>query len=509
MEPQQQRLSRVLGVCADRPFFDHPTTEEPVFFMFDPPHLMKSIRNALVNYDIGFEGGFIASWKFVKALWSLDTVRSLRLVPRLTAKHIFLGLGKKMSVRLAVQVFSHSVHAGLMTYKERGLLPSEAEQTAVFIKQMNDLWDAFNCSDLHGRGLKQVITRGNLFDRLRFLDVSASFIQSLTFHHTKNNVSKTYLPSKTGLLVTISAYKALARRLLCDSPARLNFLIGRRLNQDCVENCFSQVRRDKGSFYEMMPCWRALGNLKCVAASTFLAHVRKSNANCQGDDDSVLVDLFHTLKETGHQKKGEVLDLSFSEISSQSQVSRESISSRSSSQAAIQEMWRNSLENKQQMIESDASEYVSGYIVHKLLSKETDISNCTVCLLSITAETDEMSPFFSYKSFVNPSTGLQCPSAEFVTMVSTWDRQFRLCFNSVCRQRQLRLCISKILFSKCVSVAHFLPDCHKKCILEFCLELFVKIRIFKEVKTCNHNLKRDRVASLRKLSKLNQIYRSK
>ena len=95
MEPQQQRLSRILGVCEERPYFHHPTSEEPVFFMYDPPHLIKSLRNALMNYDIGFGDGSIASWNFLKTLWSLDTARSLRLVPRLTAEHIFLGWGRR------------------------------------------------------------------------------------------------------------------------------------------------------------------------------------------------------------------------------------------------------------------------------------------------------------------------------------------------------------------------------------------------------------------------------
>ena len=501
MEPQQQRLSRILGVCEERPYFHHPTSEEPVFFMYDPPHLIKSLRNALMNYDIGFGDGSIASWNFLKTLWSLDTARSLRLVPRLTAKHIFLGLGKKMCVRLAVQTFSHSVYAGLMTYKARGLLHPDAQQTAIFVKTMNDLWDAFNCSDLRGRGFKQVITRGNLSARLDLLNSASSFIRSFVFHRlSKKPVSKTYLPSKTGLLITISAYKSLINHLLCDSPVPMNFLVGRRFNQDCVENCFSQVRRDKGSFFEMLPCWRAVSNLKCVAASTFLSPVRKFYANCQNDDDRIVIDLFQSSVECEKKttKKFE-LDPTSSDKNTSLCVSR-----REASQTAIRELWRDTSESPKDLIQNDATEYVAGYLIQKMFSKNSDIVKCTPCVLSLVAQTDELSTFLSHKSFVVNSCGLQIPSLEFVTLVSKWDQYFRSTFNSLCRSRQLKMRLVNILFSKTDSIAdRFLPHCHKKCVLNFCLELFVKLKIFKEVKVGNENLKRDRIASLRKLSKMN------
>ena len=93
------------------------------------------MRNALTNYDIEFSDCLTASWIDIKALWSLDTARPVRLVPKLQAKHVFLGLEKKMSVKLAIQVFWHSVHAGLLTYRHQNLLPKRAAQTEDFVKK--------------------------------------------------------------------------------------------------------------------------------------------------------------------------------------------------------------------------------------------------------------------------------------------------------------------------------------------------------------------------------------
>jgi hypothetical protein len=53
METSQVKcLTKELGVTVEMPYFKHPITDEPVFAHFDPPHLFKSVRNNLLNYDI-------------------------------------------------------------------------------------------------------------------------------------------------------------------------------------------------------------------------------------------------------------------------------------------------------------------------------------------------------------------------------------------------------------------------------------------------------------------------
>jgi hypothetical protein len=53
MEPRQVLcVTDNLKVSSDRPFFLHPRTDEPVYVVFDPPHLLKCLRNNLMSYDI-------------------------------------------------------------------------------------------------------------------------------------------------------------------------------------------------------------------------------------------------------------------------------------------------------------------------------------------------------------------------------------------------------------------------------------------------------------------------
>lgn len=506
LDPQQQRLSRLLEVTAGHPFFNHPVTGEPVFFLYDPPHLLKSLRNALVNHDIEFSDGMVAFWSYIKALWSLDSSKSLRLVPRLSSKHVFLGLGKKMSVKLAAQVFSHSVYAGIMTYREHGLLPKDSDQTATFVKRMNDIWDLFNCSRLDATGLKQATTPGNLVSRLSFLDDASSFINSLRFRHrVTEQGAKDHLPSKRGLLITIAAYKSLLQRLLrSGSSCKLNFLIGRRLNQDCVENCFSQIRRDKGSFFEMMPVWRAISNLRSVAASSYLAPLRKNNSNCEGDSDFHLIDLFqpNVPKPTG--ETFEVDSSSTREPCTSSDI--RATSQRSASQVAIQDIWKDNLVDlRKDALENDACEYVAGYIIRRLFQKFPEVLDCSICVLHLTDFPVDKT-FLSFKCFTSNHMGLQTPSEELTGVIKFWDRHFKSLFQSLCSESSLKKRISDSLLRKCFP--GFVPNCHKSLIVEFCVNMFVKIRIFREIKILNEKIKCNRTASLRKLSKLCHVKRA-
>lgn len=155
-------------------------------------------------------------------------INLLRLVPRLTSKHVFLGLGKKMSVKLAAQAFSHFVYAGIMTYRE-------------------------------------------------------------------------------------------------------------------------QIRRDKGSFFEMMPCWRALNNLRSVAASSYLAPVCKNNSNCENVNDFHLIDLFsqkptHEIHNT---------DLSIMSPTNNPCTSSSNLrsSQRNASRSAVKEIWKDSFKRYFEILE--------------------------------------------------------------------------------------------------------------------------------------------------------------
>ena len=139
-------LAKRLKVTPEEPWFIH--NGRRIFLMFDPPHLIKSIRNNLMKYSFRF-GEHVASWKDVKAVYVRDSALPIRSAPKLTEKHIHPNNFNKMKVKLATQVLSHTVAATICMYVSVGALPSSAMGTAEFIQRFDSVFDCVNSSTLN------------------------------------------------------------------------------------------------------------------------------------------------------------------------------------------------------------------------------------------------------------------------------------------------------------------------------------------------------------------------
>ena len=74
-----------LGVTPAQPFFHHK--EERIIVMYDPPHLVKSIRNNFRNH--GFKvGDAEVKWTSIEELYAVDSKLPIRMVPKLTQRHV-------------------------------------------------------------------------------------------------------------------------------------------------------------------------------------------------------------------------------------------------------------------------------------------------------------------------------------------------------------------------------------------------------------------------------------
>lgn len=88
-----------------------------IFPIYDPPHLIKGIRNNLIsknlNYEINGERKE-AKWSHIVALHNkMPGYQGVNLVPKLTAHHVLPELIPKMRVKHCTQVFSKSVGAAI------------------------------------------------------------------------------------------------------------------------------------------------------------------------------------------------------------------------------------------------------------------------------------------------------------------------------------------------------------------------------------------------------------
>jgi hypothetical protein len=97
----------------------YATDDRQIFFISDPPHLLKTARNCFANSfahsnkrQLWFDK--IISWKHLLQLYEEHCEQGqFRLCPKLTRSHLILTSFSKMRVSLAAQVLSATVTNGL------------------------------------------------------------------------------------------------------------------------------------------------------------------------------------------------------------------------------------------------------------------------------------------------------------------------------------------------------------------------------------------------------------
>lgn len=98
--------------------------EQEIVPLYDPPHLLKGIRNNLITKDlIYYMNGEkkIAKWSHIIQFYEIDKIRldvGERMTPKLTDSHIYPDKLKKMKVSVAAQVFSQRVGSIMLMLSE-------------------------------------------------------------------------------------------------------------------------------------------------------------------------------------------------------------------------------------------------------------------------------------------------------------------------------------------------------------------------------------------------------
>lgn len=135
------KMAKEAGTIIEKPYFI--VDGEPVYILWDPPHLTKSARNMLKKHNAVFNRS-VACFEDIEKLYNIDSLSNPRLVPKLTEKHIRVPPFSPMNVSLATRTLSQSVATGISYYVNTQELPKRAMQTAAFIEMHDKLFDVFN-----------------------------------------------------------------------------------------------------------------------------------------------------------------------------------------------------------------------------------------------------------------------------------------------------------------------------------------------------------------------------
>lgn len=219
----------------------------------DPPHLLKSARNFLLNGNVTVPGYTSqACWKHLQDVYSQDSLRSLKCLPKISKQHLYdLKFSNKMKVKLASQVISKSFAAALNYAISKNQISSAAAATSSYCSKFNDLFDVFNSSNSKDKvPLRRPISIGS--SGASFLQESHSWLSQLQkLNLSRRNVFlKGWRANITALFILLEDLKKyqikyLSIRNLCQDPLELFFGKVRQLKRypDAKDfsNCYAKI----------------------------------------------------------------------------------------------------------------------------------------------------------------------------------------------------------------------------------------------------------------------------
>lgn len=109
-------LWKALDMNYENPVFNIPNGREIVYIP-DAPHILKLVRNWLLDTGLILNDQNIINKKPLEILIS-KTSTELSVCHRLTAEHITCTGPQRQKVRLASQLFSHTIATALLHYKK-------------------------------------------------------------------------------------------------------------------------------------------------------------------------------------------------------------------------------------------------------------------------------------------------------------------------------------------------------------------------------------------------------
>lgn len=229
--PSNRKAHTLFGVTYKKPY--SIVNGEKIFFFFDVPHLIKSVRNNFIGKKILKTPDGWAKWEHILTIFSEDSKSELiKRCPKLTQSHIAPNTFEKMKVSFATQVLSKSVAAALKDLTNQKIINDQNNATFNFILNMNNLFDILNIRS-DGKFAKDFNLKGNSYKNLKDLQKYMLFI-------AENNSKQMYC--LFGFCQVIEAMFGLMEEISGDPELQDENLLTARLNQDPIENLFAQVR---------------------------------------------------------------------------------------------------------------------------------------------------------------------------------------------------------------------------------------------------------------------------
>ena len=186
------------------------------------------------------------------------------------------------------------MYAGIQTLVALGRMSAEAAETACFLKDVNDVFDFLNVRSVKGDKVNKPLTAAH-----EDIDKLHAFRDKVSLWRTKDKQKQQ--PCFQALVQSLNATELILQDLVKNGA--FTYLLTGRINQDCIENFFSQVRGRGG--HRVNPSSREFKfAFRALSTNMFMTPVH--GANCMNDKDELLISLSDLSRSSISQKKKDV-----------------------------------------------------------------------------------------------------------------------------------------------------------------------------------------------------------
>ncbi|XP_039300398.1 uncharacterized protein LOC120355776 [Nilaparvata lugens] len=237
MGGSNRKLVSDLGISQTKPSVDNPCCDDRAIWAFsDVPHVLKLIRNHLLDQGFELPGGIMVTKDILFDLIKQQNTTDLKYAYKITEGHLLLTGSERQNVRKAAELLSRTV-AKAISY----ILPGN-DHVVDFLTTVNDGFDVLNSRIPHHPNNKlksgygtSLELQNSVLNKLHDLCSSARVIGK-----------KNLLPFQVGCMISIRSTQGLFNEMQLEG---YQYLLTSRCNQDVLESFFSQIR-GIGRFYD-------------------------------------------------------------------------------------------------------------------------------------------------------------------------------------------------------------------------------------------------------------------
>jgi Transposase protein len=308
------------NVSPEKPYIMSEQNKDcKIYCMYDPPHLLKSVKSNLKRH-VAMVGAnqTLVTWKDIIDFYEADTKNLTRIAPKLGENHVYGKPVTNMNVAMAAQVFSRTVAGGIKEYVKLKILRPQATDTAEFCEMFNDIFDTCNSRLKNG---DEILDKGEFPEcvrdfvppppnehegdtekidstpttrspylnplsdtslHLQLWERAEEYIKSIKFFN-EDTGALSRPPCLNGWLLTISSLRSLWNEM---KTLGIKKMPTKYLNQDFVENFFSQVRYRNG--HSQVSCKQFRIIFKFLLHQHIMDPSRGKNTNCTIDSGKFL-----------------------------------------------------------------------------------------------------------------------------------------------------------------------------------------------------------------------------